>query len=113
MESVIDQRYCLDLIKYHLDGFENKKGKLTFYCPLCQVSRPKGKYVQKKGGMFWIPQWNAWWLNCVKCLPMTSMYRYLEKVNPELARKYQRDRWNSGTTGKGYDCPSPFINADK
>ena len=107
MESVIDQRYRLDLIKYHLDGFENKKGKLVFYCPLCQFSRPQGKYVQKKGGMFWCAQWNAWRFNCMKCLPMTSMYRYLQRVNPEMSRRYQRDRWDSGTTGKGHDCPRP------
>ena len=107
MESVIDQRYRLDLIKYHLDGFENKKGKLVFYCPLCQFSRPQGKYVQKKGGMFWCAQWNAWRFNCMKCLPMTLMYRFLEKVNPEMARRYQIERWHSGTTGWGHDCPRP------
>jgi hypothetical protein len=108
MESVIDQRYRLDLIKYHLDGFENKKGKSVFYCPLCQISRPQGKYVQKKGGMFWCAQWNAWRFNCMKCLPMTSMYRFLEKVNPEMARRYQIERWHSGTTGWGHDCPTPM-----
>jgi hypothetical protein len=109
MESVIDQRYRLCLIKYHLDGFENKKGKSVFYCPLCQFSRSQGKYVQKKGGMFWIPQWNAWRFNCMKCLAMTGMYQYLMKVNPDLGKKYQRDRYHSGTTGKGHDCPNPEI----
>jgi hypothetical protein len=107
MESLIDQRYRFRLIQYHLEGFEEKQGKAVFFCPLCQFSRPKGKYVQKKGGMFWIPQWNAWRFNCAKCLLMTSMYRYLEKVNPELARKYQKERYHSGTTGKGRDCPTP------
>lgn len=109
MESLIDQRYRLDLIKYHLEGFEQKQGKSVFFCPLCQFSRPQDKYVQKKGGMFWIPQWNAWRFNCAKCLSMTSMYRYLEKVNPVMARSYQRERWTSGTTGKGHDCPTPRI----
>ena len=107
MESVIDQRYRLDLIRYHLEGFEEKQGKSVFFCPLCQLNRPKGKYVQKKGGIFWNPQWNAWRFNCVKCLPMTTMHRYLEKVNPELARRYQRDRWHSGTAGWGHDCAAP------
>ena len=107
MESLIDQRYRLQLIEYHLEGFEEKSGKSVFFCPLCQFSRPQGKYVQKKGGMFWCAQWNAWRFNCAKCQPMTSMYRFLEKVNPELARRYQRERWNSGTTGRGHDCPLP------
>jgi len=108
MESMIDQRYRLELIKHHLDGFEERSGKAVFFCPLCQYSRPQGKYIQKKGGMFWIPQWNAWRFNCAKCLPMTSMYRYLEKVNPDMARRYQRERCFSGTTGKGHDCPDPL-----
>ena len=30
-----------------------------------------------------------------------------EKVNPDLARRYQRDRGHSGTTGWVQDCPSP------
>jgi hypothetical protein len=37
------------------------------------------------------------------------MYRYLEKVNPEMAQRYQQDRWHSRTTGKGHDCPSPAV----
>jgi len=106
MESMIDQRYRLDLIRYGLEGFEEKGSKAVFFCPLCQFSRPQGKYVQKKGGMFWIAQWNAWRFNCVKCLPMTSLYRFLEKVNPKMANRYQRDRYASGTTGKGHDCPT-------
>ena len=107
MESLIDQRYRLELIQYCLEGYEMKQGKEIFFCPLCQFDRPKTKYVQKKGGMFWKPQWNAWRFNCAKCLPLTSMYRFLEKVNPELAKRYQRERWISGTTGWGHDCPSP------
>jgi len=107
MESMIDQRYRLELIRCHLDGFEEKTGKAVFFCPLCQAQRPSGKYVQKKGAMFWNHQWNAWRFNCVKCLPMTSLYRFLEKVNPGIANRYQRDRYASGTTGKGHDCPNP------
>ena len=110
MESMIDQRYRLDLIQHHLEGFEEKQGKAVFFCPLCQFSRPQGKYVQKKGGMFWCQQWNGWRFNCMKCLRQaTTMYRYLEKVNPEMAQRYQQDRWYSGTTGKGHDCPSPVV----
>lgn len=107
MESPIDQRYRLNLIQHHLDGYEQKSGKSIFFCPLCQYSRPKGKYIQKKGGMFWNSEWNAWRFNCQRCLSMTSMYRFIEKVNPCLAQQYQRDRWHSGTTGWGHDCPSP------
>jgi len=107
---MIDQRYRLELIRYHLDGFEEKKCKAVFFCPLCQFSRPQGRYVQKKGGMFWNPSHNAWRFNCMKCLPATTMYRYLMLVNPVMGRAYQRERWHSGTTGKGRDCPNPDWN---
>jgi len=107
MESVIDERFRLDLIKYHLDGYKEKSGVAVFFCPLCQFNRPKGKYTQEKGAMFWVSEWNSWRFNCKKCLPTTSMYRYLQKVNPAMARSYQRERAHAGTTGWGHDCPSP------
>jgi len=103
---MIDERYRFDLIRYHLEDFEVKNGKSIFYCPLCQQYRPPGKYCQKKGGMFWNPTFNAWRFNCMKCLPATTMYRYLMLVNPVMGRAYQRERWHSGTTGKGRDCPN-------
>jgi hypothetical protein len=43
----------------------------------------------------------------MKCLPMTGMYQYLMKVNPDLGKRYQKERYHSGTTGKGHDCPRP------
>ena len=108
MESIIDERYRLDLIQYHLEEVEDKPGKTIFFCPLCQSDRPKNKYIQKKGAMFWCEQWNAWRFNCMKCLRQaTTMYRYLMLVNPEMGRQYQRDRFHSGRTGKGSDCPDP------
>ena len=108
MENMIDQRYRLDLIQYHLEETEDKQGKKVFYCPLCQFNRPKGRYIQKKGGMFWCAQWNTWRFNCVKCLwQATTMYCYLLLVNPVMARQYQRDRFHAGRTGKGFDCPNP------
>ena len=110
MESPIDQRYRLKLINYYLEGYEEKHGKAVFFCPLCQSSRPKGKYAQKKGAMFWISKWNTWRFNCMKCLSMTSMYRYLQNINPDMAKQYQQERWIAGTTGKGHDCPNPSIH---
>lgn len=107
MESKIDERYRLDLIRYHLEGFEEKNGKSIFYCPLCQEGRSPGKYYQKKGGMLWNTEWNSWRFKCFNCLPMTTMYRFLMRVNPIMGRAYQRERWHSGTTGKGRDCPNP------
>jgi len=109
MVNMIDERYRLDLIQYHLEEVEDKQGKMIFFCPLCQFNRPKNKYNQKKGAMFWCEQWNTWRFNCKKCpLEPTTMYRYLLLVNPVMARQYQRDRFHAGRTGKGFDCPNPI-----
>ena len=108
MESIIDERYRLNLIQYHLEEVEDRSGRKIFFCPLCQSDRPKNKYAQKKGAMFWCDQWNAWRFNCMKCLRQaTTMYRYLMLVNPVMAKQYQRDRFHAGRTGKGTDCPNP------
>ena len=51
MESLIDQRYRLDLIVKYLEGYEElpaAKSKAKFFCPLCQSSRKRDKYQQKK-----------------------------------------------------------------
>jgi hypothetical protein len=42
----------------------------------------------------------------MKCLRQaTTMYHYLEKVNPEMAERYQQDRWYSGTPEKQFASP--------
>ena len=112
MESLIDQRFKLALIeKRYLEDYEESathKCKAKFFCPLCQTGRKKGKFYQKKGACFWHPESNSWRFNCIKCHPAgMSMYKYLSKVNSKMADAYQMERWHSGTTGKGHDCPNP------
>ena len=117
MESAIDQRYRLELISKRLEGFEetpSKKSSAVFYCPLCQSQRNREKYHQKKGAYFWNAQSHSWRFNCVKCHPTgISMYNYLAMLDQEMARRYQMDRWQSGTTGKGHDCPNPPAIAER
>jgi len=48
MESLIDQRYRLDLIRYHLEGFEEKQGKAVFFCPLLPVIKTSRKICSKE-----------------------------------------------------------------
>jgi len=109
MESPIDERYRLDLISYQLEGVEAKNGgsKFIFYCPFCQISRVSGKSTNKKGGMFYVDDHRGWRFNCKRagCLSTTTFYRFLLKLNPLMAEKYQRDREASGLTGKGTDTP--------
>jgi hypothetical protein len=113
MESPIDERYRLTLIARYLQDYEESsvhKCKAKFFCPLCQGSRKSGRYYQKKGAYFWHQASNSWRFNCVKCHPAgMSMYSYLLKINAKLASEYQMERWHSGTTGKGHDCPNPNL----
>jgi hypothetical protein len=95
MPNPIDEKYRLELIRYYLAEIEDKGNDMwVFYCPLCQAGRSGNKYIQKKGGMFWRPQLNAWTFNCIKCEPYSMrIFKYLKLINPELARRYQKERY--------------------
>ena len=45
---MIDERYKLDLIRYHLGEIEDKGIMKKFFCPLCQFDRPKNKSRKRK-----------------------------------------------------------------
>jgi hypothetical protein len=94
MPTPIDERYRLELIKHYFDQLEPRGvGKWVFHCPLCEANRPKNKYSQKKGGMFWIPKWKAWRFNCIRCSPsLVGIQAYLKQVNPMLAERYLQER---------------------
>ena len=36
-----------------------------------------------------------------------SLYNLLQKVNPDIAKNYQWDRWINKTAGKGFNTPEP------
>jgi len=118
MESPIDQKYRLKLVNEYLHGYEecsNRKYKARFFCPFCQQNRVKGKYYQPKGAIFWQVRSNSWVFNCInyKCLGKSyNMFNYMHMLNPILAKRYQVERWHSGTTGKGHNCPWPNVVID-
>jgi hypothetical protein len=110
MESVIDERYRLLLLEHQVEGSEQriKDNKWVFCCPLCSpFAKTKAKSKEKKGTLLWNQERNSWVFCCHKCHICTTFYRFLMLVNPALGRQYQRERWHSGTTGKGHDCPYP------
>ena len=110
MESPIDERYRLMLLEFYLQNAEEREAgkKWIFSCPLCSpFARTEAKRREKKGALLWNAVQNSWLFNCKKCTDSTTFFRFLEKINPEIARKYQRDRWHSGTTGRGHNCGAP------
>ena len=42
-----------------------------------------------------------------------TLYKLLIELNPDIARKYQWDRWINKTTGQGFNCPEPPKNAKR
>jgi len=110
MESPIDERYRLVLLEYYLQNAEEREAgrKWIFSCPLCApFARTEAKRREKKGALLWNAVQNSWVFNCKKCTGGTTFSRFLEMVNPEMGDRYKRDRWHSGTTGRGHNCGAP------
>jgi hypothetical protein len=110
METMIDERYRLLVLEHQVEGaeYKAKDNKWIFCCPLCSpFAKNKAKSKEKKGTLLWNTGRSRWVFCCHKCGISTTFYRFLMLVNQPMGRQYQRDRWHSGTTGKGFDCPDP------
>ena len=119
-ESSIDERYRLLLVNRYLKNIKEVAvatggSKWIFCCPFCSsLGRTEAKRNERKGGLLWNDLQNSWVFFCAKKgSPDCSgggktLEGFLSALEPELAEHYRRDRWNSGTTGKGHNCPSPY-----
>ena len=118
MESVVDERYRLLLLEYYLEGCQEKLGlygqrKLVFVCPFCgPLGRTEGKKKHRKGSLLWNAQQHSWVFSCAKkgslvCSTGKTLGNFIAALNPDLGEAYKRERWQSGTTGKGHNCSSP------
>ena len=47
---------------------------------------------------------------CFKCEESLTLFQFLERRNPTVARNYQFDRWLKKLTGSCYNCPEPPKN---
>ena len=116
-ESPIDERYRLMLLEHYLDaaidvpyrGFK----KWSFVCPFCaSLSSKDYKKKQKKGSLLWDSRQNSWVFYCAKkgsldCMNGKTFSNLITALNPALGDAYRRERWHSGTTGKGHNCKAP------
>ena len=119
-ESPIDQRYRLLLLNRYLKKVKevpvaSGSSKWVFCCPFCSaLGRTEAKKNERKGVLLWNDLQNSWVSFCAKKgSPQCSgggktLEKFLGALEPELAEQYRRDRWQSGTTGKGHNCPSPY-----
>ena len=118
MESPIDQRYRLMMLEHYLDSASEVLScggakKWKFICPFCgPLGRTEGKRTHKKAVLLWNAQQHSWVFSCAKkgnigCMNNKTFGNLIRALNPALGEAYKRDRWNSGTTGKGHNCPHP------
>jgi hypothetical protein len=117
-ESPIDERYRLMLLEHYLDGaveasLPNGARKSQFVCPFCSPLASKDyKMRQKKAALLWNAVQNSWVFTCAKkgsvdCMNGKSFSNLISAMNPALGEAYRRDRWHSGTAGKGHNCRGP------
>jgi len=118
-ESPIDERFRLIAVKRYLKNVKEISvasglSKWVFCCPFCSaMGRTEAKRNELKGELLWNALQNFCVFFCAKKgSPHCSgggktLEKFLSALEEELAEKYKRDRWHSGTTGEGHNCPAP------
>jgi len=118
-ESLIDERYRLLLLNQYLKNIKEAPvasggSKCLFCCPFCSpLGRTETKRNERKGALLWNDLQNSWVFYCAKKgSPQCSgggktLGKFLSALDNDLAEQNRIDRWNSGTTGKGHNCPEP------
>lgn len=115
MESLIDREYRLNLFQFYIqDALEAARGrKWLFPCPFCSpLARTDAKKRHRKAALLWNSVQHSWVFSCARqghceCQRSKSFPRLIQALNQDLFRRYQLDRYHSGTTGKGHNCPHP------
>ncbi|NBY59278.1 MAG: hypothetical protein EBQ52_03780 [Synechococcaceae bacterium LLD_019] len=60
-----------------------------------------------------IPTEVGYLFKCLKCMENSgaiSLYNLLLKINPDVAKNYQWDRWVKKVAGSGFNVPEPPKN---
>ena len=119
-ESPIDQRYRLLLLNQYLKNVKEVPvagggSKWIFSCPFCSsLGRTESKRNERKGVLLWNDLQNSWVFFCARQGSSEcsgggmTLEKFLSALEQDLAEQYRIDRWHSGTTGKGHNCPDPY-----
>lgn len=87
--------------------------KPEFTCPLCNAGSKK---KQNRPATL-IPTEVGYLFKCLACMEHTgaiSLYNLLQRINPDIAKNYQWDRWLQKTTAQhGFSVPDPPKNAKR
>ena len=86
------------MVSVRLDGFVQKNSDLyNCRCPYCGDSQKK---KSKKRGFFY-KKGNDMFYRCFNCEISTTFYKFLEFVDPMVAREYQLERFSEGKSKHG------------
>ena len=118
MESLIDERYRLLLLEHYLENaleamHYDGHSKWQFICPFCgHTGKTEAKKKHRKAVLLWNSKQHSWVFSCKKNSSVECMYgktfsNLITALNPALGESYKRERWHSGTTGKGRNCGAP------
>lgn len=92
MTFYLDVKY-LKIVSCRIDGFTQKKSDLyNLRCPFCGDSQKK---KSKKRG-FLYKKSNDMFYRCFNCEVSTTFYKFLEYLDPNLAKEYQLERFAEG-----------------
>jgi hypothetical protein len=83
--------------------------KPEFSCPLCNAGDKKRGHRPA----CLIPTEVGYLFKCLKCMENSgaiSLYNLLLKINPDVAKNYQLDRWVKKVAGSGFNVPEPPKN---
>lgn len=95
MSFYLDVKY-LKMMSCRLDGFAQKNNELfTCRCPYCGDSQKK---KSKKRGYFYKKK-NDLFFHCHNCGEGTTFYKFINYMDPMLAKEYSLERYASGETG--------------
>jgi hypothetical protein len=118
MESLIDERYRLLLLEHYLENAIESRhcdgsSKWQFACPFCShTGKTEAKKRHRKAALLWNEAQHSWVFYCAKkgrveCMSGKTFSNLISALNPALGEAYRRERWHSGTTGKGHNCSAP------
>ena len=109
----LDQAYVHSLcLNYYGDTYVERVHRVLntpyvkpeFVCDLCGA----GNHKRGNRPAAFIPTQVGYVFTCLNCTsPAISLYQYISKRNPEVALKYQSDRWEKKLSGSGFNCPNP------
>jgi len=84
-----------------------------FACPQCGLTENGFKKQKRCASLYYSEYSKKWFAKCYRCKVFDyDLTGFIKYVSPRWFKEYQMQRFENGTTGKGFDVPHPdFIPA--